>query len=401
MPRAIVIGSGVAGPATALFLQRAGWEVEIFEAAHEPDTYAGLFLNVATNGLAVLDQLGLRDRLVAEGHPAPYMTMWSSTGKALGTVPNGPAGEPERGSVVVRRGILHRVLREAAQEAGIPITFGARLERIEQTDATVRAFFGDGRTVTGDVLVGADGVGSPTRRHIDPDAPAPAYAGLVGLGGFADVPDLAPTPGAQHMLFGRRSFFGWLVRDDGEVYWFANITRPAADRAALRSVPAEEWLATLHELHAGDPYPVPQILEHATGEVGGYPIDDLAHVPNWSRGRVVGVGDAVHATSPSAGQGASLALEDAITLARCLRDMLDHSAAFAEYQRLRQPRAEAVVGYAQAINKQKRVTKSRLGIAIRDAMLPMFLKKARDDTRNDWLYNHEIEWAAPAVGGRR
>src|SRR5688500_18201867 len=116
MSRAIIIGSGVAGPATALFLQRAGWEVEIFEAADAPDSYAGLFLNVATNGLAVLDQLGLRDRLVAAGHPAPYMTMWSSTGKALGTVPNGPAREPERGSVVVRRGILHRVLREAAQE---------------------------------------------------------------------------------------------------------------------------------------------------------------------------------------------------------------------------------------------------------------------------------------------
>ena len=217
---------------------------------------------------------------------------------------------------MVRRGILHRVLREAAQQAGIPITFGARLERIEQSDAAVRAIFADGRTATGDLLIGADGVGSPTRRHIDPDAPAPAYSGLVGLGGFARVPGLAPTPEAQHMVFGRRSFFGYLVRDDGEVYWFANVTRPDGDRAALRAVTAEEWLATLRELHADDPYPVPQILAHATGEVGGYPIDDLAHVPHWSRGRVVAVGDAVHATSPSAGQGASLALEDAITLAR-------------------------------------------------------------------------------------
>ena len=395
MSRALIIGSGVAGPAVALFLRRAGWDVEIFEAAEAPDSYTGLFLNVATNGLAVLDQLGLRERLVAEGHPAPDMVMWSSTGKELGTVPNGPAGKPDRGSVVVRRAALHRVLREAAQEAGIPITFGARLERIEETDASVRAIFADGRAATGDLLIGADGVGSPTRRHIDPDAPAPAYSGLVGLGGFAHVPGLAPTPGAQHMVFGRRSFFGYLVRDDGEVYWFANITRAAADRAALRAVSAGEWLTTLRELHADDPYPVPQILEHATGDVGGYPIDDLAHVRHWSRGRVVAVGDAVHAISPSAGQGASLALEDAITLAKCLRDLPDHGAAFAEYQRLRQPRAEAVVGYAQAINKQKRVTKSRLGIAIRDAMLPMFLRKARDDTRNDWLYNHEIAWDAP------
>ena len=267
----------------------------------------------------------------------------------------------------------------------------------------MRAIFADGRVAVGDVLVGADGVGSPTRRHIDPEAPTPMYSGLVGLGGFARVPGLSPTPGAQHMVFGRRSFFGYLVRDDGEVYWFANVTRPATDRAALRAVTADEWLATLRDLHADDPYPVPQILAQAAGEVGGYPIDDLPHVAHWSRGRVVAVGDAVHATSPSAGQGASLALEDAITLAACLRDAPDHATAFADYQRVRQPRAEAVVGYARAINRQKRVTKSRLGIAIRDAMLPAFLRKAADDTRNDWLYNHEITWDPPSagVGGRR
>jgi 2-polyprenyl-6-methoxyphenol hydroxylase-like FAD-dependent oxidoreductase len=400
MSRALIIGSGVAGPAVALFLHHAGWQVEIFEAAEQPDEYAGLFLNVASNGLAVLEHLGLRERLVSGGHRSPHMAMWSSTGKQLGTVPNGPARDPERGGVVVRRGILHRVLREAVQEAGIPITFGARLESIQETDAAVHAMFADGRTATGDLLIGADGVGSPTRRHIDPAAPAPEYSGLVGLGGFAHVPGLAPTPETQHMVFGRRSFFGYLVRDGGEVYWFANITHLATDRAALRTVTVGEWLAELRELHADDPYPVPQILEHASGEVGGYPIDDLAQVPHWSRGRVVAVGDAVHAISPSAGQGASLALEDAVTLARCLRDEPDHIGAFAEYQRVRQPRAEAVVGYARAINKQKRVTTSRLGIAIRDAMLPMFLKKARDDTRNDWLYNHEITWSEPAVGGR-
>lgn len=400
MSRALIIGCGVAGPAVALFLQRAGWDVEVFEAADEPDAYAGLFLNVATNGLSVLEQLGLRDQVLAEGHCSPHMVMWSSTGRELGTVPNGPAREPERGSVVVRRGILHRVLREAARHAGIPIRFGARLARIEQSDAAVRATFADGRAVTGDLLVGADGVGSATRRHIDPEAPAPAYSGLVGLGGFARVPGLAPTPEAQHMVFGRRSFFGYLVRADGEAYWFANVTHAASDRSALPAVTAEQWLATLRDLHADDPYPVPQILAHATGEVGGYPIHDLAHVPDWSRGRVVAVGDAVHATSPSAGQGASLALEDAITLARCLRDDPDHAAAFAEYQRLRQARAEAVVGYARAINRRKRVTRSRLGIAIRDAMLPMFLRRAADDTRNDWLYNHEIPWEA-GVGGRR
>lgn len=392
MPRALIVGGGVAGPTTAMFLRRAGWDVEVFEAQSEPDSFAGLFLNVATNGLSVLDQLGLRDRLVGDGHRAPTMVMRSGTGRVLGSVPNGPAGDPERGSVVVRRGWLHQVIREGATAAGVPITFGACLVSIEETPDAVRATFADGRVAEGDILIGADGIGSPTRAWIDPAAPAPKYSGLVGTGGFSRVDGLAPTPETQYFVFGARSFFGYLVRDDGTVYWFANLTHPEPERGALRMSSSAEWLARLKDLHAADPFPVPQILDNVTGEVGGYPIYDLVGVRHWSRGRVVAVGDAVHATSPSAGQGASLAMEDAITLAKCLRDLPGHEAAFAEYQRVRQPRAEAIVKYARAINSQKRVTKSRLGVAIRDRMMPLFLRKAADDTRNNWLYNHRIAW---------
>jgi len=392
MPSAIIIGGGVAGPATAMFLKRAGWEVELFEARTSPNDYRGAFLNVATNGLDVLGQLGLRDRLESDGHPAPHMVMWSGTGKRLGSVPNGPAGEPERGSVVVRRSWLHEVLREGAETAGIPMRFGKKLVGIEETADAVRATFADGTSAEADILVAADGIGSIARTWIDPSAPAPKYSGLVGLGGFARVEGLAPTPQTQHFVFGHRSFFGYLVREGGEVFWFVNTTSPEPDRGDAREVSSDSWLATLRDLHRDDPYPVPQILRNTTSEVGGYPIYDLEHVPHWSRSRVVLVGDAVHATSPSAGQGASLALEDAITLARSLRDAPDRETAFATYQALRQPRAEEVVGYARAINKQKRVTKSRLGVAIRDWMVPMFLKKANDDTRNNFLYNHRIDW---------
>lgn len=390
----------MAGPAVAMFLQRAGWAVEIFEADAEPDPFDGLFLNVATNGLAVLAELGIRDRLLADGHRASRMVMRSGTGSELGTVPNGPAGDPARGSVIVRRGWLHQVIREAAVAAGVPFTFGARLVSVDETATGVRATFTDGRVAEGDILIGADGIGSQTRRWIDPAAPQPRYSGLVGTGGYARVEGLEPTPDTQYFVFGARSFFGYLVRTDGTVYWFANMTAPRPERGTLRDVPSAEWLAKLRDLHSDDPYPVPQILEGVTSEVGAYPIFDLVGVANWSRGRVVAIGDAVHATSPSAGQGASLALEDAITLAKCLRDLSDHAAAFAEYQRERRSRADAVVKYARRIDSQKRVTKSRAGIAIRDWMMPKFLKNAADDTRNDWLYNHTVAWDEP-VSSRR
>jgi 2-polyprenyl-6-methoxyphenol hydroxylase-like FAD-dependent oxidoreductase len=395
MPRALVIGGGVAGPTAAMFLAADGWEVEIFEAAAKPDDYAGSFLNVATNGLTVLDALDLREHLLSDAHPAPHMIMWSSTGKQLGSVPNGPAGDPARGSAVVRRGWLHRVLREGAEDRGIPIRFGARLTGIAAESDAVHATFADGREESADILIGCDGIGSPTRTHIDAHAPNPRYSGLVGLGGFARVIGLPPTPATQHFVFGRRSFFGYLVRADGTVYWFANITAPEPVRGSLRDVSAAEWLDRLHDLHQDDPYPVPQIIDSHHGDLGAYPIYDLSGVPRWSRGCVVAVGDAVHATSPSAGQGASLALEDAQALAMCLRDEADHETAFARYQAMRQPRADKVVEYARKINGQKRVSKSRVAVAIRDAMLPLFLKRAANDRSNDWLYNYRLREGRP------
>lgn len=305
--------------------------------------------------------------------------------------------DPQRGSVVVRREWLNTVLREATETAGIPLTWGARLEGIEETATGVTARFADGTTATGDILVGCDGVGSPTRRWIDPSAPDPVYSGLLSIGGFARVEGLTPTPLTQHMVFGARGFFGYLVREDGTVYWFANPTRAEMDRDELRAVPSTTWIDELRALHSDDPYPVPQILDNTTGPVGAYGISELPHVPHWHRGRVVAVGDAVHATSPSAGQGASLALEDAATLALCLRDQPDIERAFARYQERRQPRAEEVVAYSRAISRQKTVSSSKLAIMIRDALLPLFLRGATKDTRNNHLYNHTIPWERPAL----
>ena len=322
--KALVVGGGVGGPAVALVppTDWAGTSRSSRRRA-EPDPHAGAFLNVATNGLAVLTELGVTDRLRTDAHPCPQMVMWSGRGKRLGEVPNGPAGQPERGSVIVRRGWLQQVLREAALEANVPITFGARLASLEEQPGRHVATTTDGRLFGADIVIGADGIGSVARRFVDPAASAPTYSGLVGLGGFAHGTGLEPTPGHQHFVFGRRSFFGYLVRDDGTVYWFANSTRPEPSREDLRAMPAEAWLDELTELHRDDAPPVPQILAAADDTVGAYPIYDLMQVEHWHRGRAVLLGDAVHATSPSAGQGAALTLEDAETLARCLRDIDD------------------------------------------------------------------------------
>lgn len=389
MPKALVIGGGVAGPATATLLTRAGWEAPVFEARRAPDPYEGLFLNVAINGRRVLRTLGVEERLLEDAHPAPQMAMWSGRGKQLGVVPNGPAGRLADGGVVVRRSWLHEVIRDGAEQAGVTVSYDRRLESVQQGPDGVCLRFTDGSEEHGDIVIGADGVGSAVRQHVAP-AVVPTFTGLLGSGGFARVPGLEPTPGFQHFVFGTRSFFGYLVREDGTAYWFANLTADAPP--AEESFASDDWLARLRELHADDPAPVPQILAATTGPLVGYPIFRLPQVRPWSRGRAVLVGDAVHATSPSAGQGASMALEDAAVLASALRDEDDAARAFAAYEDARRDRVETLVAYAAGIDKQKRVARSRVAVALRDLMLPVFLRKAAGDRSTDWIYDYDVRW---------
>src|SRR5918997_3207078 len=130
---ALVIGGGIAGPVAAMALQHAGVEATVYEAYDTPADYAGLFLNTASNGLDLLSTLDIDVPARADGFPIPRMVMWSGTGKRLGEVANGVRLPDGTVSVIVKRGLLQRVLREEAQSRGIRIEYGKRLLSYEVT----------------------------------------------------------------------------------------------------------------------------------------------------------------------------------------------------------------------------------------------------------------------------
>lgn len=196
--KAIVIGCGIGGPVVAMALQRAG-----IEAA-------------ASNGLDALRVWDSHTRVLAEGFATPRMVMWSGTGQRLGEVANGVTLADGTSSITIRRGLLHRALRAEAVSRGIQIGQGKRLVDATEDGGGVAARFGDGTEITGDILVGADGLNSHVRRIIDPNAPRPNYTGLLSMGGCARVTTLAPTPETFHMIFGKHAFFGYCVRPSGE-----------------------------------------------------------------------------------------------------------------------------------------------------------------------------------------
>ena len=381
--KALIIGCGIAGPVLAVSLQRAGITPVIYEGRPEPGDEAGAFMNLAPNGSAVLDTLGIREEVLGGGFPTTSIVFHNHRGKVL--------GENPETTTLIKRGLLTRGLREAALRRGITIEFGKRLEDVEiSPERDVLARFEDGSESRGDFLVGCDGIHSRTRRAILPDAPAPAYTGVIDSGAFTRGAAVPPADGVMRMTFGLRGFFGYQVAPSGEIYWFENVAQPTEpDRRELAAIPDHEWRRRLLELHRGDHAPIAEIIGSTEGAIGRWPIYDLPSLPTWHKGPVCLIGDAAHATSPHVGQGASLAMEDAIVLAKCLRDIPSAEAAFAAYERLRKERVEPVVKAARRTGNQK-APANAVTRGLRDLALPLFLKMGVKQIER--VYSYRVDW---------
>ena len=254
------------------------------------------------------------------------------------------------------------------------------------------ARFEDGTEAAGDLLIGADGIHSRTRRIIDPTTPEPRYTGLGNVGGFTRNASVDTRRGIYTMVFGKRAFFGYTVSPSGEFWWFAN---PPSARELTRSELAastEEWKRRLIDLFVDDATPAVEIIRATAGELAGTNQYDMPSVPIWHRGPMVIVGDAAHATSPSSGQGASMAIEDAVVLAKCLRDLPDVSRAFAAYEQLRRERVERVV--AQGARSSSGKAAGPIARVLRDLMLPVFLRRAAGSGQTSlaWVYGYHVDW---------
>jgi 2-polyprenyl-6-methoxyphenol hydroxylase-like FAD-dependent oxidoreductase len=390
--KALIIGCGVAGPVVALFLERAGIEAEIYEARAASTDYGGSFLNLACNGLDVLKPLGLDGPVSKLGSPIPHMIIWSGQGKRLGEVRNGARAEVGAPSINIMRSRLHQVLREEAERQGIKIAFDKKLQDLSTSEQGVIATFADGTTAEGSFLVGSDGAHSRTLQLINPNAPTPHYTGLISTGGFAQHSSFPPTPDTMHFVFGKRAFFGYHVSSSGELYWFVNFPQKAAPaKGDLDMIESEEWQARMLDLFREDLPLISEMIRATQSTIIGYPIYDIATQPIWHQGPVVLVGDAIHAVSPNAGQGASLAMEDAIVLAKCLRDSEDHALAFATYERLRRARVERMVQHGRNAGQGKVMTKP-IQVWFRDLLTPFFLKLFANPAALDWVYSYKVDW---------
>ena len=396
---ALIIGAGITGPVTALALQQAGIEATVFEAYPIDAGGVGGVLTLAPNGLAALDIVGAYEAVAAVGQPMPDMVFEDGRGKRLGAVAGLPGLDP---SLTLWRADLCGVLHDQAKRAGIAIEYGKRLVSVEDTATGVTARFADGSTASGGVLIGADGIRSTVRTIIDPAAPEPEYAGLIGFGlpgstsSGGEIAGLDGSQGTMHFAFGKKAFFGYFIQPDGGVAFFSNLPNAAPlTLAEVRQTPAAEWLGRLREAHRGD-FPAEQVLARASAAdlmLAG-PLEMMPPLPHWHRGRMVLAGDSAHAPSSSSGQGASLSIESGIELARCLRDIPDVTAAFTAYERLRRDRVEKIAANAKKTNNSKAA--GPVAKAVFGALAPLALKTfLKPEKMFGPVHRYQIDWDAP------
>ncbi|MFY1668713.1 FAD-dependent monooxygenase [Plantactinospora sp. WMMB334] len=322
--RILVVGAGIAGLAVARTLRLAGFRPEVTErSSGGGDTDIGIYL--PGNAERALREIGLADPVRPLGQVIRRQRFADARGYELCEVDLGRLWAGVGECRALPRSDLHRVLLSGA---GGEVRYDTQVRGLDLTRDAVTVTFADGRQAEYDLVVGADGRRSAVRALAALGGPARPAGQVVYRSIVTGGPLLADWTG----LLGERAAFVAVPMGAGRLHCYADEVGTA--------LPADP-LARVRERFGGYGGPVPAILD-AMDQVQVTRTDEV-QLGCWSRGRVVLVGDAAHATGPTLAQGAAMALEDALVLARALDRSATVPEALESYESRRRPRIKWVV----------------------------------------------------------
>jgi len=338
--KVLIIGGGIGGMCAAIMLRRQGIAVDLVEVNPQwaPD---GAGITISGPSLRALRNVGVVDDILRRGGSWKAVDICDANGQLGVTVPVAPAigAEDLPGAAGIMRTVLADILGNATHDAGAKVRLGLSFETITQDDDGVDVLFTDGSRDRYDLVIGADGVNSTVRKLVMPDVPGPTF---TGQGSWrAVVPRLREN---STIYMGKTTKAGMNPISATECYLFVLDKRDGLDFIA-----PEQWPLKLAELLAefGGP-----IGEFRAGLLDGTlrnhrvlyrPLAGHMIAAPWHKGRIVLLGDAVHATTPHLASGAGIAVEGAIVLAEELQRRHSLEGALIAYAGRHYDRARLVV----------------------------------------------------------
>lgn len=337
----LVIGGGIGGLTAAIALRRAGHTVTVIEKDPDWSVY-GVGIIQQSNVIRAMAELELLDDYLAAGVPFDNVAIHMPDGTKVAEIPSPRLAEKYPANMGIGRPALHKVLGDRTIAAGADVRLGVVANSIEDRGADVRVEFSDGKAEAFDIVVGADGVYSDTRQKIIPAAEQPEFTGQsVWRYNFKRPSDL----NALHVYNGPTGI-GLVPISEELMYMY--VTTPEPDNPFY---PIEGIADVMRGKLSAAPPKIQELASEITDDEGVVyrPLEQMMLYGDWHKGRIVLLGDAVHATTPHLGQGAGMAIEDSLVLADELSKQDTPEAAFKAYRDRRFDRCKYIVEKSLAI----------------------------------------------------
>ncbi len=337
----LVIGGGIGGLTAALALRQRGFKVHIVEKDPSWSVY-GVGIIQQGNVLRAVDQLGILDRYIDAGVGFDAVEVYLPNGAKVARVPSPRLLSDRPANVGVSRRALQKVLADAVKDSGATLELGVTVPVIDDDGSQVGVRLSDGSAGQYDLVVGADGTYSTTREMVLPEAPRPTFTGQAVW--RYNLPRPAGLD-AMHVYNG--PIGAGLVPISRELMYMY-LTTPAPGNPRY---PREGIAAAMRAQTAQCAPAIRELAQRITDDDGVVyrPLEGMLVEGPWHRGRVVLLGDAVHATTPHLGQGAGMAIEDSLVLADELARHADVESAFLAYRERRFERCAYIVRASLAI----------------------------------------------------